>query len=508
MHTIITRRGLLGTTAAALPALVSRAAIATQENGGVKELVELTAVEAVGAMQRGELRAEAYARALLAQAERSRHLNAFITLEPERVLDAARAADHARASGAVPGPLHGLPIPVKDSIDTRDLPTTGGTPALRNFRPKADAPVVARLRDAGALVMGKTNIHELSFGWTSNNRAFGAVRNPYDPTRVPGGSTGGTAAAIAARVAPLGVAEDTQGSIRVPAALCGIAGFRPSTGRYPTSGVVPITALFDQVGPHARSVADLVLFDTVVADRVEPLPSASLRGLRLGVDRGWFFDGLDPEVERITTAALEKLVAAGVELVEAPVPDLGRLISLTTAQIQLRDVAPSLRRYLAEHDASIDYDALISAASPDIRDLFAQFVPEGSPLHVTDAVYAAARDTHLPALRETFRRWFAETRVAALIFPTVRVPASTIGEDWVDIAGTRVRFDDAVGRNIASGSTAGLPGLVLPTGLTTSGLPVSLEFDGPAGSDRALLALGLEVERVLGPIPGPRSVVR
>lgn len=507
MVTILTRRGLLGTAAAAVPALVRGNALTTTENAGVTELVELTAIAAVGAMQRGELRAEDYARALLAQAERSRHLNAFITLEPERVLDAALAADRARASGATPGPLHGLPIPVKDSIDTRDLPTTGGTPALRNFRPNADAPVVERLRGAGALVMGKTNIHELSFGWTSNNLAFGAVRNPYDPTRVPGGSTGGTAAAIAARVAPLGVAEDTQGSIRVPAALCGIAGFRPTTGRYPTSGVVPITPLFDQVGPHARSVADLVLFDTVVADRVEPLPSVALSGLRLGVDRAWFFEGLDPEVERITAAALDRLRAAGVELVEAPVPDLARLVSLTTAQVQLHDVAPSLRRYLAEHDADIDYDALISAASRDIRDLFAQFVPEGSPLHVSDAVYAAARDTHLPALRETFRRWFAETGVAALVFPTVRIAATPIGEDPVDIGGRRVPFADAVGRNIASGSTAGLPGLVLPTGLTTSGLPVSMEFDGPAGSDRRLLALGLEIERVLGRIPGPRPVV-
>ena len=162
---------------------------------------------------------------------------------------------------------------MKDSVNTRDYPTTGGTPALRHFRPAEDAPVVAALRGAGAVVLGKTNLHELSFGWTSNNLAFGAVHNPYDLTRIPGGSSGGTAAAVAAHLAPLGVAEDTEGSIRVPAAFCGIAGFRPTTGRYSTRGCVPISPLFDQVGPHARNVADLALFDSVAANdwqKLEP----------------------------------------------------------------------------------------------------------------------------------------------------------------------------------------------------------------------------------------------
>src|SRR6202023_2784347 len=138
-------------------------------------------------------------------------------------------------------------------------------------RPKEDAPIVRALVDAGAIVLGKTNLHELSFGWTSNNLAFGAVHNPYDPQRIPGGSSGGTAVAVATRMAPLGVAEDTEGSIRVPAALCGICGFRPSTGRYSTKGCVPISPLFDQVGPHARTVADLALFDSVAANDWRPL---------------------------------------------------------------------------------------------------------------------------------------------------------------------------------------------------------------------------------------------
>src|ERR1019366_6397675 len=163
------------------------------------------------------------------------------------------------------------------------------------------------LKAAGAIVLGKTNLHELSFGWTSNNLAYGAVRNPYAPMRIPGGSSGGTAAAIAAHLAPLGIAEDTEGSIRVPAARCGIAGFRPTTGRYSTRGCVPISRLFDQVGPHARSVADLALFDTVVARDSRPLANIPLRGLRLGVVRDYWFTDLDPEVERVTDLALARL---------------------------------------------------------------------------------------------------------------------------------------------------------------------------------------------------------
>jgi indoleacetamide hydrolase len=468
----------------------------------VNELVNLSAVEAVAAMRRGDIATETYAQTLLGRAEQCKALNAFITLEPDSVLEAARGADRARTAGGSLGALHGLPIPVKDSVNTKDLPTTGGTRALRNFRPSADAPVIATLRNAGALVMGKTNIHELSFGWTSNNLAFGAVHNPYDPDRIPGGSSGGTAAAIAARIAPLGVAEDTEGSIRVPAALCGIAGFRPTTGRYATTAVVPISSLFDQVGPHARSVADLVLFDSVVAGAIEPLEEVSLRGIRLGIDRS-FFEGLDPEVEQITTAALKNLEAAGAVLVEMPVPELANLIRLTTAQVQLHDVAPSLIRYLAQYDTHVSFEELLASASPDIRQQFQSFVPDGSPIHISESAYEAARNVHLPELRATFQRWFSDTGAAAMVFPTTRIAATPIGEDPVDIGGKPIPFADAISRNIASGSTAGLPGLVLPTGLTRRGLPVSLEFDGPSGSDRQLLALGLAIEQVLGTLPAP-----
>ena len=507
----ITRRAfVLGTTASVAMSAAGTSAGASAGAsaagvGGTADLCELGAVDAIAHMSQGSLSAERYAEALLARCRSAHALNAFITLEPARVLEDARARDRERLAGAKPGPLFGLPIPVKDSVNTRDYPTSAGTPALRNFRPAQDAPVVEALRGAGAVVLGKTNLHELSYGWTSNNLAFGAVHNPYDLTRIPGGSSGGTAAAIAARLAPLGVAEDTEGSIRVPAAFCGIAGFRPTTGRYSTRGCVPISPLFDQVGPHARKVADLALFDSVVANDWQPLEAARLDGVRIGVVRDYWFADLAPEVERLTELALAKLKEAGAQIVETQLPGLQALIDLTTDAVQNHDVRLALPRYLKEYGAGVDFDTLVARASPDIQKIFASDVLPGGANFVTEPVYAAARDRYLPALRELYREYFARTHVTAMVFPATLVPAPRIGEEvTVEVRGHPLPFELAVARNIAPGSTAGLPGLVLPVGLTHGGLPVAIEFDAPSGADRALLALGLDAERVLGPLPAPR----
>ena len=495
------RTFVLGTTAT----VAISAAGATGSASGGTDLCNLSAVAAVAHMSQGALTAERYAEALLAQCRSAHALNAFITLEPARVLEDARARDRERLAGAKPGPLFGLPIPVKDSVNTRDYPTTGGTPALRQFRPATDAPVVAALRGAGALVLGKTNLHELSYGWTSNNLAFGAVRNPYDPARIPGGSSGGTAAAIAARCAPLGVAEDTEGSIRVPAALCGIAGFRPTTGRYSTRGCVPISPLFDQVGPHARTVSDLALFDSVMTHDWQTLAATPLEGVRLGVVRDYWFTDLDPRVEHLTELALARLEDAGAQVIDTQLPGLGSLIDLTTDIIQNHDVRVALSRYLKEYGAGVDFDTLIARASPDIQRVFRRDVLPGGANFVAEPEYAAARDRHLPALRHLYLEYFARTRVAAMVFPTTLVPAPRIGEETtVEVRGRPRPFETVIARNIAPGSTAGLPGLVLPAGLTHGGLPVAIEFDAPAGADRALLALGLGAERALGPLRAPQ----
>ena len=468
-----------------------------------RDLGNLTAVQAVGAIRRGDISAEQYAQFCLMRAEALAELNAFITLDPQRVMEAARAADKRRASGAPLGALHGLPLAIKDNIDTAGIPTTAGTPALRGHRPGSDAPIVAGLYAAGAILLGKTNMHELAFGYTTNNATFGAARNPYDRQRIPGGSSGGTAVAIAARIAPAGLGTDTVGSVRVPAALCGIAGLRPSAGRYPGAGIVPLSHTRDTAGPMARSVVDLVLLDSVITGEASPVEPVALKGLRLGVPRAYYWADLDDEVERIASAALAKLVKAGAEVVEmdlAPLP--GDAFSARRCRsIQLFELRSDLTRYLAEQAQGVTFDDIAaSIASALVKTGVERFVL--GPEAPTREAYESALREYRPSLQAAFADAFAG-RVDAIVFPMTQVPALPIGQD-VDFEVKGKKFPTLyLGRNADPGTCAGLPGICLPAGLTGANLPVGIALDSAAGTDRRLLGIGLSVEQVLGRVPAP-----
>jgi indoleacetamide hydrolase len=470
---------------------------------GQRPLTDLNAVDAVAAMRNGDISAEDYARALLDRAGALNSLNAFRTLDRDIVLEAARAADERRATGARLGALHGLPIPVKDSVNTKALPTSNGTRALKEFRPKEDAAILKPLFAQGATLMGKTNIHELSYGHTTNNLAFGPTRNPYDTLRVPGGSSGGSAAAVAARMAPLAIAEDTFGSIRVPASLCGIAGLRPSVGRYPSAGVMPITPRWDTVGPLARTVPDLILFDSVVMGDMSVVAPQPLRAVRIGLAE-YFLSDVHPEVARVTLEALRKLQSSGAVLVWADVSEEIRSGTGLTRTVHLYETAANMSAFLAEHEAGISFEDLVSQASSDIQALFRDRIVPGAPNAITREQYETAV-AQLAPLREGVRRYFADHDVTVLAFPVVRMPPPLIGEDReIEILGQKVPIRAAMGRNIGQGSCAGMPCLVLPAGMTSTGLPIGIEFDALPGQDRALLALGLSLEKALGPIPAPK----
>ena len=470
-----------------------------------KELLRLTASRATKAMQEGDIRAEAYAAAILGRCSELKTLNAFISLDPQKVLEAARSADKRRASGTTLGPCHGLPIPVKDSVNTRDLPTTGGTRALRNYRPTADAALVRTLFDAGAILLGKTNLHEMSFGITSNNLAFGPIHNPYDQSRIPGGSSGGTAVAIATQMAPLGVAEDTAGSVRIPAALCGIAGFRPTLGRYSTQGVIPLTSKFDTLGPHARAVEDLILFDSVVAKEAETLRPTSLNGVRLGVPRTYYWEDLEDGVTRVVFDALQRLKDAGAILVEADVPQVETLIDGSIGPIILCEAVANIEAFLRTNKAGLTFQDLLAEMSPNVRAAFELLAVEGAPKKPSKEAYEAAVNVHRPALQRVMREYFRDHDISAMVFPTTPLVARPIGEEPETLHnGKKYRTARIFSRNIYSGSCAGLPGLALPAGLTEQGLPVGIEFDAASGNDRELLSLGLSLERALGPVPAPQ----
>jgi indoleacetamide hydrolase len=500
----LSRRSFLAGGSATLAMGIAPAALrAAPAHMGEGSLVNLNAVEAVGQISHGDITAENYARALLERCSAGHSLNAFISFEPDRVLEDARRRDRERRAGVKPGRLFGLPIPIKDCVNTRDYPTTGGTPGLRHFRPSDDAPIVKKLLEAGAVILGKTNMHELGYGWTSNNETFGPVRNPYGRTRISGGSSGGTAAAIAARMAPLGVGEDTNGSIRIPAALCGIMGLRPTTGRYPTHGCIPLSPVFDQVGPQARTIKDLALFDSVVTGDWGPVEPVPLRGVRLGVVRDYWYTDLDPEVERITDIVLTRLRGAGVEIIESTFPEIANVHDVITTPVITHDVRFAVGQYLKEYRTGLSFEQLVERASPGIRDDLRQVFPGGSD-YVPDSKYDDLIENKLPQFRRLFYDYFSRTGVAAIIFPATAVPALPIGaEGDVTVGDRRISLFTALARNITPTGSAAIPGLVLPAGLTSSGLPVAIELDAAPGSDRTLLALGMSVADVLGSVSPP-----
>ncbi len=505
----LTRRHFVKTAVAAASAATATinhpagAAAATES-----ELQALTASKAVDTIARGEVAAEAYASALLTRAEALKDLNACIALNRDGLLEGARAIDLSRNKGERLGRLAGLPLLVKDNIDAKGLPTTAGTKGLAGNRPKEDAPALSPLLQSGALLMAKTNMHELAFGITSTNAAYGAVKNPYNKVMIPGGSSGGTAAGIAARFSPAGLGSDTGGSVRIPPALCGIAGLRPSVGngnkRYPDRGVVPISHTRDTVGPMARTVVDLALLDSVITGEAAPQP-AVLKGVRLGVPRGYFWEGLDAELAQVMDIAVAHLRTAGVVLVEANLDGIGDINNKISFPIALYEVGPDLTAYLAAEGGGISFDAVVAdIASKDVAGAFA------AAKTITKEAYEAAIKTGRPQLQMLYADYFKTNGVDAVVFPTTPLPARPIntggdtGKDTVELNGNQVPTFPTYIRNTDPGSNAGIPGLSLPAGLTKSGLPVGLELDGPLGSDQRLLALGTAIETELGPLPAPR----
>ena len=443
------------------------------------------------------MRAEKYAQTLIVQNKKLRDLNVFVSLDEDIFLEAARKADIHRAAGKALGSLHGLPFVVKDNIEYALLPTTACTPSLENHQPNRNAVVVQSLLDAGALVMGKTNMHEIAYGLTSNNAHTGPVRNPYDRTLIAGGSSGGTAAAIAAWIAPAGLGSDTGGSIRHPASMCGITGLRPTTERYSLNGVIPISRTRDTVGPMARSVDDLVLLDRVMTNAAEPVEAMPLNGLRLAVPRNHFYDQLDAEILPIINSALEQLTENGVILIEADIPGAEKCNWEIARIISIYESLPALEQYLRKSGAEVNLATLIAEiASPDVRNVIESRLADNS---VCEDDYRRAMDKRR-AFQETYRQYFLDHDVAAAIFPTTRLPARPVGDDdTIRFMGKRVSTTNAYNHNLAPATVVGSPGLSVPVGQTKSHLPVAMELDGPSGCDRALMAIGLSWEKVFPP---------
>jgi len=469
------------------------------------QLHELTAFELSQRLTAGEVSAVEVTQAFLQRIEATEdRLQSFMKLTPELALEQARAVDEARAAGQPLGPLAGVPIAHKDLLCTKGIETTCSSKILENFRPPYDADVVIKCREAGMPMLGKTNMDEFAMGSSTENSAFKVTRNPWDLDRVPGGSSGGSAAAVCAGQAPVALGTDTGGSIRQPASLCGITGLKPTYGRVSRYGVVAYASSLDQVGPLTRDVRDCALVMSVIAGKVPtdatsadiPVPDylaeleGEVQGLRAGVPAQLMAEGVDPAVRDCVLAAVDKLQELGVECEEVQMPNIDYSLPVYYL-IATAEAASNLARY-----DGVRYGHRTQRPVRDVYDLFAKTRGEGFGPEVRlrimlgtfalsagyyDAYYLKAQKVRT-LIKQDFDRAFANHDF--LISPTSPTVAFRIGE----------RADDPLQMKLADICTipvnlAGTAALNVPCGFV-DGLPVGLQLMGRPFEEHLLLRVG------------------
>lgn len=432
-------------------------------------------------------------------------LNAYLTVTAELALAQAKKAESEllapRKTNRDRGPLHGIPVSLKDNICTKGIRTTAGSKILKDFIPQRDAEVWKRLRQSGAILLGKTNLHEFAYGVTTNNPHYGPTRNPWDLARIPGGSSGGSAAAVAAGLCYGSIGTDTGGSIRIPASLCGVVGLKPGFGRVSAKGVIPLSPLLDFVGPIARTVADtaLLLDPILLRDKEKRIlssvkdSSAGGNKVRLGVPKEFFLDLVSEEVLAAFHEALRALQKEGAKVKDVSIPLLQ-----DTEQAGNLIAWPEATRY---HQQSGWFPALAADYIDDVR----ARLEMGT--QVTAIQYLQALD-----LRDKFIQQFhsalAGAKVDALIVPTTPIAAPLIDEESTLIGKDRHPTRALLLRLNRPANLGGIPAISIPCGSTSAGLPIGLQIVGPAASEPLILRIARQLEDLnpqrYPPVPSDR----
>jgi aspartyl-tRNA(Asn)/glutamyl-tRNA(Gln) amidotransferase subunit A len=417
-------------------------------------------------------------------------LNAFITITAERALRDAKAAERELRRGKYRGLLHGIPITLKDNIWTRGIRTTAGSKILNDFVPPSDAGVAKRLWDAGAVLLGKTNLHEFAYGITTENPHYGPTRNPWNTECIPGGSSGGSAAALATGIGFGSVGTDTGGSIRIPAALCGVVGLKPTFGRVNCDGIVPLAATLDHAGPMARSVADVaILLDAIAADetpdgnfqwaiRAAAKAKQSRAKLRLGWPREYFFERVNGEGKRAVEKAVREFEKMGARMEEVSLPHIRDSVEPST-QIALAEA-------LEYHESQGYFPAHAADYGEDVR----KRLQMGSAIRAVDYLKAQqARER----VREDFRAAFE--RVDAIVAPTTPIAAPRLGQDSTTMGGKSESVRGALVRMNRPANLTGFPVISVPCGFTRAGLPIGMALHGPEWGEAKLLRIAFAYEQ-------------
>lgn len=415
-------------------------------------------------------------------------LNTYILVLAEQALAAARQAEQDIAGGAYKGPLHGVPVGIKDLFDVAGAPTTMGSKVLKQNVAVEDAAVVARLREAGAIVLGKQNLHEFAFGITTENPHYGAARNPWDTNRIPGGSSGGTASAVAAGLCAAGMGSDTGASVRAPASFCGVVGLKPTYGRVSRAGALPLAWSLDHPGPIARSVADCALMLQAIAGHDprdpattrDPLPNYSddldrgIKGLRVGVPREYFFEIIEPDVDRLVRQAISALEGLGASLEEVSLPHVTHA-QVAGNVIMSSEAASWHATWLEERPE--DYGADVLAR-----------IRGGLLLSAHEYLSSQKMRT---LIQQDFAAAFQ--RVDIVVGPTLPIVAPPIGQTTVPYGPLNVPPRLIANRATVPCNLTGMPAISVPCGFS-AGLPVGLQLMGPAFAESLVLRVAAAYE--------------
>ena len=442
-----------------------------------------TIAELAPALERRDISSEALTRQCLARIEeRNPALNAFISLRTEQALEEAAAADRDIAAGRYRGPLHGVPISLKDLIDVQGVPTSAASRVRADHVAERDALVTQRLRAAGAIVVGKTNLHEFAYGTTNEDSAFGPARHPLDPNRSPGGSSGGSAASVADGMAYASIGTDTGGSIRIPAAACGLVGLKAGVGEIPVDGVVPLSETLDHVGPLCRSVEDAaLLFDVLRGARVERREPWALRGTRFGIPRAYFLSLLDSQVAAAFDSACTRLADAGASLDEVDIPHAA-------------DIAP-IYLHIVLAEAAAYHAKMLDSRADDYTPAVRIRLELGRYILAED--YVRALHGRRVLIREVDEALHGR---AALLLPALAMPAPKLGTTSVRLGGVEEPIRSAMLRLTQPFNVTGHPAIALPCGRTTvEGLPLGAQLVGARGETGTLLRVAAAAEPYVGP---------